>query len=86
MYKLNMTRRAIGAAAVVLFFAAAAQGATACRIRGQIEKIDGDVHVVKTREGAMLNVKLADDAGVSAGESFTCRHLERQLHRHRRHA
>ena len=68
MYNLNMTRRVVGAAAAVLFFAAAAQAQQPGRIRGQIEKIDGDVHVVKTRDGAMLNVKLADDARVSALE------------------
>ena len=68
MYNLNMTRRVVGAAAAVLFFAAAAQAQQPGRTRGQIEKIDGDVHVVKTRDGAMLNVKLADDARVSALE------------------
>ena len=36
------------------------------RIRGQIEKADGAAFVLKTRDGALLNVKLADDVRVSA--------------------
>jgi hypothetical protein len=36
------------------------------RVRGTIEKIEGPIYVVKSRDGAMLNVKLADDARVSA--------------------
>ena len=68
MYSLNMTRRAIGAAAIALFFTTAAQAQQPGRIRGQIEKVDGAVLVLKARDGAMLNVKLADDARVSALE------------------
>ena len=41
MYKLNMTRRAIGTVAIALFFATAAQAQQQGRIRGQIEKVDG---------------------------------------------
>ena len=62
-----VTRRAFGAAALVLSLAvvsAFAQQPT--RIRGQIEKADGGVFAVKTRDGTMLNMKLADDARVSA--------------------
>ena len=36
------------------------------RIRGQIEKADGPMLTLKTRDGGTLNVKLADDARVSA--------------------
>jgi len=36
------------------------------RIRGQIEKIDGVMLVLKARDGSMMDVKLADDARVSA--------------------
>lgn len=69
MYSLNMTRRAIGcAAAIALFFTTAAQAQQPGRIRGQIEKVDGAVLVLKARDGTMLNVKLADDARVSALE------------------
>lgn len=36
------------------------------RIRGQIEKAEGAALVLKTRDGALIDVKLADDARVSA--------------------
>lgn len=68
MYSLNMARRVIGAAAIALFFTTAAQAQQPGRIRGQIEKVDGAVLVLKARDGTMLNVKLADDARVSALE------------------
>ncbi|MGE5163532.1 MAG: hypothetical protein ACM3IH_05845 [Sphingobacteriales bacterium] len=68
MYSLNMARQVIGAAAIALFFTTAAQAQQPGRIRGQIEKVDGAVLVLKARDGTMLNVKLADDARVSALE------------------
>jgi hypothetical protein len=36
------------------------------RVRGTIERVDGDVYVVKARGGAELKVKLADNATVVA--------------------
>ena len=36
------------------------------RIRGQIEKADGGIMVLKTRDGAMLNVKVDEKTRVSA--------------------
>ncbi len=66
MYNSNMTRRTLGAAAIALLFATAAFAQQPGRIRGQIEKVDGGVMVLKSRDGTMLNVKLADDARVSA--------------------
>lgn len=68
MHNLNMTPRVIGAAVIALFFTTAAQAQQPGRIRGQIEKVDGAVLVLKARDGTMLNVKLADDARVSALE------------------
>jgi hypothetical protein len=68
MYKLNMMRRTIGTAVIALLFATAAQAQQPGRIRGQIEKVDGATYVLKTRDGATLNVKIADDARVSALE------------------
>jgi hypothetical protein len=68
MYKSNMTLRALGVAAIALIFATAALAQQPGRIRGQIEKTDGSTMSVKTRDGAMLDVKLADDARVSALE------------------
>jgi hypothetical protein len=62
-----MTRRALGAATIALSFAATAAFAQQpSRIRGQIEKADGAMLVLKTRDGSMLNVKVADDARVAA--------------------
>jgi hypothetical protein len=68
MYKTNMTARAFGVAAIALMFATAAFAQQPGRIRGQVEKVDGPMLSLKTRDGAMLNVKLADDARVSALE------------------
>jgi hypothetical protein len=62
-----MTRRALVAVAIALSLAATAAFAQQPgRIRGQIEKVDGDMLVLKTRDGAMLNVKLDEKARVSA--------------------
>ena len=61
----NMTRRALGAAAIVLLFTSAAFAQQPGRIRGQIEKVDGSMLSLKARDGTMLNVKVADDARIS---------------------
>ena len=47
MYKSNMTLRALGAAAIALFFATAAFAQQPTRIRGQIEKADGGILALK---------------------------------------
>jgi hypothetical protein len=63
-----MTRRALGLAGAAMLLTAATAFAQqpGTRIRGTIEKADGAMLTVKTREGGMLNVKVADDARVSA--------------------
>ena len=66
MSKSNMTLRALGAAAIALFFATTAVAQQPTRIRGQIEKADGGMLELKSRDGTIMNVKLADDARVSA--------------------
>jgi hypothetical protein len=67
MYNMNMTRRALGAAAMVVVFAGtAALAQQPGRIRGQIDKADGAMLSLKARDGSMMNVKVADDARVSA--------------------
>jgi len=66
MFKRNMTRRTLGAVAIAAVFATAAFAQQANRIRGQVEKVDGGMLALKTRDGTMLNVKVADDARVSA--------------------
>jgi hypothetical protein len=65
---MNMTRRALGAAAIAFSLAltSAALAQQPGRIRGQIEKADGDMFVLKTRDGTMLNVRLDEKARVSA--------------------
>jgi len=49
-----------GAGALILASGAAAQDTV--RVRGTIERVDGPVYVVKTRDGSELKVTLADDA------------------------
>lgn len=66
MYKPNMTRWTLAAAAFALLFATDGFAQQPGRIRGQIEKADGGMLALKTRDGTMLNVKIADDARVSA--------------------
>jgi hypothetical protein len=66
MLHLNMTR-AFGAAAIALsVMATAAVAQQPGRIRGQIEKVDGGMLTLKTRDGAMLNIKLDEKVRVSA--------------------
>jgi hypothetical protein len=66
MYNLNMTWRALGAAAIALLFTTVVFAQQTGRIRGQIEKADGGTLSLKTRDGSMLDVKVADDARVAA--------------------
>ena len=63
---MTMARRALGAAAILTLAASAAFAQQPGRIRGQIEKVDGGMMVLKTREGAMLNVKVDDKSRVTA--------------------
>jgi hypothetical protein len=65
--KFNLSRRALVVAAIgIALSATAASAQQPGRIRGEIEKADGSLLTVKTREGAMLAVKVADDARVGA--------------------
>ena len=68
-----MTRRTVGASAIALLFGvyfAVAQapqgGAPPVRIRGTIEKVDGSNLTVKARDGSTANIKLADNARITA--------------------
>jgi hypothetical protein len=58
--------RALGAVLIALSLTATAFAQQPGRIRGQIEKADGDMLVLKTRDGAMLNVKLDEKVRVAA--------------------
>jgi Flp pilus assembly protein CpaB len=67
----TITRRALAAAAgmaLLLAVSTAWAQSPPTRIRAQIEKIDGAMLVVKSRDGKMLNVKVAADARVGALE------------------
>lgn len=68
MDKTTLTRRLACAVALaaVAFTADIATAQQPGRIRGQIEKADGAMLSLKTRDGTMLNVKLADDVRVAA--------------------
>jgi hypothetical protein len=68
----NMTRRLFGGNGLALLLAASAwtqasaQQTPPVRVRGTIEKVDGDTLTVKTRAGETTTVKLAADARVAA--------------------
>jgi hypothetical protein len=72
MRSMNMKQRvargvtfSIALAAVALM-ADSANAQQPARIRGEITKTDGSMMSLKTRDGAMLDVKLADDVRVAA--------------------
>jgi hypothetical protein len=67
MPNILMTRRALGAAVIVLSLSAsAALAQQPGRIRAQIEKADGGMLVLKTREGTTMNAKVDDKSRVTA--------------------
>lgn len=69
MFQFQFAGRALVAAVALLsVISAASAQQPGTRIRGQIEKAEGDVLTLKTREGASLQVRVADDARVSALE------------------
>jgi len=64
-----MTRRAFGVAGIAVAMAATAalaQQPQATRIRAMIENVDGNVLMVKARNGDQLKVTMADDARYAA--------------------
>jgi uncharacterized protein Veg len=65
----KITRRAFGVATVALAFAATAsvaQQPQTTRIRASIEKVDGNVLLLKARNGDQLKVTMADNARYAA--------------------
>ena len=61
----QVTRWAVGAAALgLLFMATTAFAQERVRVRGTIEKVDGNMLSVKTREGQDVKIKLADNVRV----------------------
>ena len=72
MPNILATRRALAAATIALSLAATAAFAQQpARIRGQIEKVDGPMFSVKTRDGNTVNVKLADKANLRSLTKIT---------------
>ncbi|MBX9845973.1 MAG: hypothetical protein K2Z80_29635 [Xanthobacteraceae bacterium] len=65
----TITRRALGAAGLVLMASASvvfAQQAPTVRVRGEITKVDGNTLSVKSRSGENLTVKLAEPPRIAA--------------------
>ena len=64
-----LTRRGVGVSAFAALFASSFAGAQApqtVRVRGTIEKVDGETLTVKLRDGNTLAIKPADNARVTA--------------------
>jgi len=64
-----MTRRAFGVAGIAVVLSASAslaQQPQTTRIRAMIEKVDGDVLMIKARNGDQLKVMMADNARYAA--------------------
>ena len=68
---VHLTRRAAGLAAVALLLAASAAiaqappGGPPVRVRGTVEKVDGNTVTVKLNNGENATIKLADNARVA---------------------
>jgi hypothetical protein len=63
---VNFARSWLGAAVVLAMTATIAFAQQPGRIRAEIEKADGGMLVLETRDGVTVNAKLADDVRVSA--------------------
>src|SRR5436190_723321 len=63
---IKTARDVFGAAAFVLLLAASAWAQGTMRVRGTIERVDGNTLVVKSRDGAELKVALPDNALIVA--------------------
>jgi hypothetical protein len=63
---MRLAMKTIFGPGLALLLAASAFAQQPARIRGQIEKADGAMLALKTRDGSVLTVKIADDARVSA--------------------
>jgi hypothetical protein len=61
---------------LLAFACGAAQAQAPSRIRGTITKVEGDVMMVKTRDGKSVQVTLAPDAAVSTAKRATLEELK----------
>jgi hypothetical protein len=68
MSPFRMISRALLVTVALMCAMATANAQQPARIRGQIEKANGAMLMLKTREGATMQVRVADDARVSALE------------------
>jgi hypothetical protein len=62
----NAIRRGLCAAALTLAMFASASAQDTVRVRGTIERVEGPIYVIKTRDGADLKVALAEPGLVVA--------------------
>ncbi len=63
----DKTKRLLGAMGFALAFAiSAANAQDTVRVRGTVERVDGPIYVVKSRDGSELKITLAENAGVTA--------------------
>jgi len=62
----SINRRVFAFATAMTFIIGTASAQQPARIRGEIEKVDGAMLSLKTNDGGMMNVKVADDARVAA--------------------
>ena len=62
----NAIRRGLCAAALTLAMFASAGAQDTVRVRGTIERVDGPLYIIKSRDGAELKVALAENAPVVA--------------------
>jgi hypothetical protein len=62
----NAIRRGLCAAALTLAMSASASAQDTVRVRGTIERVEGPVYVIKTRDGTELKVALAEPGLVVA--------------------
>jgi hypothetical protein len=77
MLQVKFVGRAVVAAVALLGTVAVADAQQpGTRIRGQIEKADGNMLTMKTREGATLQVRVADDARISALEKASLKNVK----------
>lgn len=63
---MQIAVRLTAATVALLILASASWAQETVRLRGKIERIDGDVLVVKSREGQEVKLRLAPGGGVSA--------------------
>ena len=64
MFSFIKTMLAVGVAAALMLSGASAQQPQASRVKGTIEKLDGNVLTVKSADGSAATVTLKDDAQV----------------------